>query len=321
MTDEPTEETDFAAFEAAATAPVADAPIEEAKEAKPADPEPANDEEAPPEAAEGDEEGDEPKGEKRRSKPPNQRIAELTARLRQAERDRDAALGAKPAEAPAQTELVRPDPNDEKYEFGEADPKFLEDLTDWKVDVRLAERDKKADAEASQAELSTKLAAIDTAWEAKVEQGAEKYADFNEVVIESAAAGEWPCQPMVAAAISESPVGHDVAYYLAKNPDIAEVIDAQLETEPVRAAEQFGYIEGGFMDAKPVRPPANAHPLDKALYAGRMRAFVEKKPGTVVKLTNAPEPPKHQVRGGSGKYEVGGDTADFAAFERKVNGR
>lgn len=328
MTDEPeATENDFAAFEAAATE---DAPPPEAKEPEtPAEGEEARteDDETPAvndEAAEP--EGDEPEGddkpEKRRSKPAHTRIAELTAKMREFERraiDAEARAASTPPAAPV--ELTRPDPNDEKYEFGEADPQYLEDVMDYKVEVKLAERAKSADTEAQRTAAVEAVTALDEGWEAQATKGAEKYNDFDKVVLESAAAGEWACPPMVAAAISSSEVGSDVAYHLAKNPDQAEAIAAQLEVDPIAAATRFGTIEGGFMDAKPVRPPANAHPLDKALYAGRMLGFIDKAKPDPVKLTNAPEPPRHNVRGGAGKFEVGADTSDFAAFERKVNAR
>ncbi len=247
--------------------------------------------------------------------------------MREAERRAEAAearLTGKPeptATETAEEGPVAPDPNDDKYEFGEADPAYLADLTDYKVDLKLAERDKAAQDRADQAAQSESLTALDTQWNEKAAAAVEKYPDFEEKVVESAAAGDWACPPLVAAAISSSDVGADVAYHLASNPAEAEVIAAQLSVNPMVAAEAFGFIEGGFLDKAPARPGANAHPLDVALYAGRLRAFHEKGAAPKGKIaTDAPEPAQHRVRGGSGQFEVGGDTSDFAAFEKKAMG-
>lgn len=315
------DDSGFAAFEAAAAN---DEPVQtpDKDEAEP--------DEQPPEVndeADKPDEEDEPEAKdegKRRSKPAHQRIAELTAKLRQAERDLAARVPAPEAppveqQAPAAFDTPAPDPNDDKYEFGEADPNYLADLTDWKVEKKLAERDAKAAEDAAKQRQASTAAEIDGKWNEQAAKGAEKYEDFNEVVLESAAAGEWACPPLVAAAISISPVGHDAAYHLAKNPVEAELIATELATNPLAAAERFGAIEGQFLDKAPARPESN-HPLDMAIHAGRLRAFLDKQSKPKGKLsTDAPEPPKHQVRGAAGQFEVGGDTTDFAAFERKAN--
>lgn len=320
MTDGEPEVSNFAEFEAAA---VADEPVE-AKEPEPkAEEPPAPDPDGEDDDPDGDPEtndSDEP--EKRRSKPAHQRIAELTRQMREHERranDAEAKLAGQP-KPETTTDLVAPDPNDDKYEFGEADPKYLADLTDYKVDLRLADRDKAAETKAVEAEQGRVIESLNTSWHEQAAKGAEKYPDFNAKVLDTAAAGEWPCPPLVAAAISVSPVGTDAAYYLATNPEQAELIAAQLATDPLGAARKFGEIEGAFLDKKPEAPGAGAHPLDLALYAGRLAAFVDKKAKPAGKVaTDAPEPPANRVRGAGGQFEVDGSTSDFAAFEKKAN--
>lgn len=298
---EPTD-NNFAEFEAAATSgePVAEpaaAPPEAVEPDEPAEtPEP--DETSEIEAEEGD------KPEKRRSKPAHQRIAELTAKLRQAERDLDASR--KPADEgvrdqAAPSSIDRPDPNaknddgSDKYEFGEADPNYLADLTDYKVEAKLTEREAKTAAEAQKNHASEVITNLDNQWKEKATAAAEKYPDFNEVVLESAAAGEWECGMLMSMAISASEQGADIAYHLAQNPKEAAELNKLAQTDPMEAARRFGRMEA------------------------RFETQTEKV--VSIKPTNAPEPPQNRARGAAGRFEVGGDTTDFAAFERKANGR
>jgi hypothetical protein len=304
VTDEAEQpENDFAAFEAAATAedkpapePEAKAPVAEPDEED--DVEDADDTNVNDQAEEDKDE--EPKEEgKRRSKPAHQRIAELTAKLRQAERDLETAR--KPADEKVDTPvttLAKPDPNaknadgSDKYEFGEADPEYLADLTDWKVEDKLAQRDAKTAEDQRAAKVKEMTTGLDTAWQEKATAAVDRYPDFNKVVLESAAAGDWECGPIVAIAISASDQGADIAYHLASNPKEAAELNKIAQTDPMEAARRFGRLEARFEAKSETKAPA--------------------------KLTEAPEPPQHRARGGSGKFEVDGSTTDFAAFEAKV---
>lgn len=311
MTEDDAPEGNFAEFEAAANSgePIVETKEPEAKE--PADPDEDDDIDDAGEVNDkaDDQDGedkDEEKGEKRRSKPMRQRLGEVTEKWRTAEQRaidaeaRAAALekGEKPEVKPAATELAKPDPNaknddgSDKYEFGEADPEYLADLTDWKVDTKLAERDAKTAEEQKLAKVQETVTKLDTDWAEKAKSAVERYPDFNEVVLESAAAGEWECGPIMAIAISASEQGADIAYHMATNPKEAAELNKLAQTDPMEAARRFGRLEARYeMQAKPA----------------------------AVRTTNAPEPPQHRARGGSGKYEVDGSTTDFAAFEAKAN--
>lgn len=313
-------ETNFAEFEAAVgkdEAPEEVKADEKLEAEEPGDEEPKDDDASEVnDKADDDEDEDEHKDDgKRRSKPASRRIAEQRWQI--GERDRriaelEAQISGKPA--PTETAIEKPDPA--KFEYGEADPEYLDALTDWKVETKLAERDKAA-ADREQANHAKAVSDdLNGKWAEQTAKGAEKYKDFNEVVVENAQ--DWQCPPLVAAAISISPVGADVAYHLAKNPDEAELIATQLAVKPMEAAERYGFIEGGYMTERP-KAPASDHPLDLAIHAGRLRAFLDKKDKPKGKVaTDAPEPPTDRARGAGGQFEVGADTSDFAAFERKA---
>lgn len=318
-------ENDFAAFEAQAATGEA-SPVDDDEKPKADDQQPEDDDSNVNDVHDDDVDDDDDKG-KKRSKPPHQRIAEITAARRAAERERD-ELAAELARyrsgqpQPQPSQLAKPDPNDDKYEYGEADPLYQEDLIVWNVEQRLAAREKEAKQAQREQEVTTELSTLDSKWNETIAKASEKYDDFNEVVVEGAAKEAWECPPIMAVAIQSSEVGADVAYELAKNPVKAAAIAATLAVDPMRAAEDFGEMEGAHLEKMPQRPPAGAHPMDLARYAGQVRAFANKPPKEPAKrMTNAPEPPKHNIRGAGGRFDVGADTTDFEAFEKKVMGR
>lgn len=266
----------------------------------------------------GDEEpGDEHKPRPRRSKPASERIAELTARLRDAERKLEAK------DAPAEVKAPEK-PNPEDFEFGEADPGYIDKLTDWKIETRDQEKTKAAEATREVTELTDKL----NAGVAKAETDAKaKYADFDERIAEAveARAGE-PLPPLLTIGIGVSPVGGDIIYQLATDDATSAKLEKLAAGNPNAFAMAFGELEGAHLADNDDADLDMADPLDMARMLGRMRARLrgDAKPAggkAAVSVTSAPEPPADRARGGSGKFEVGADTSDFAAFERKVNGK
>jgi hypothetical protein len=182
-------------------------------------------------------------------------------------------LRSGPQPTAVETDLTAPNPDDDKYEFGEADPQYLADLTEYKVELKLTAREKaqqeKAQTEVAERERQATLQHLDTNWAERSAKGAEKYDDFNATVEDFKTNA--PCPPLMAVAIQSSPVAEDVTYYLGKNKHEAEALAAQVMTGDtsamMAAAERFGAIEGQFLDEMPTRPTGN-HPLDMAAYAG-----------------------------------------------------
>jgi hypothetical protein len=259
---------------------------------------------------------------KTRSRPWQKRVDILTARAHDAERraaEAEARLatgGEKVAEAKA------PDPNDAKYEFGAADPDYIKDAALFEVRRELAkERDEGAKGNAEQAAKAEVVAKIDAGM-AKVEAtGAEKYDDFEEKIAAAVEArGGESLPPLLGIAITVSPVGADIAYRLATDEAASDRIERLAKTDPLKAAQAFGELEGEFTDDDDDLNLADQ--LDMARALGRMRARV-KGNGVAVerKMTKAPKPAEHRARGGQGQFEVSDDTDDFKAFETKIMGR
>jgi hypothetical protein len=291
--------------------------------------------EAKPEDVEADKEE-----KKTRSHSLTNRVHTLTARLRAAEQEA-ADLRARSAPAPVDTDPA-PDPNDEKYDFGEADPKFIRDYASHAAReaireerAKLAETDKATDAQ--NATVSVVKEGL-----AKVEADlAEKYPDFEESIAKAIEAREGvPLPAVTTIAISQSPVGADVLNRLATDTEAMQRIDtavdaAMKQIEAIRAqghepgpsvlsgaALEFGKLEGEYLDDDSDSDLDPSDPLDMARMMGRMKSrLAGKRAGTVErKTTKAPVPPENRARGGNGQFEVSDDTEDFAAFERKIMG-
>lgn len=315
-TPETNEEPDFAAFEAQANA--GEQPEPEAKaDADKGDEEPleltdkVEDGDKPDEAKDGEDEEKKPRNHNRWQS----RVDALTARLREAEQRAIAAEKAAGLDAAPVDERDQP-PNPDDYEFGEADPKYLKADSRYEARQVVSEERQKAAKEARTEALTAKLEAGMASVEAT---GAEKYDDFEAKVTEAVAArGGEPLPALLSVGIAVSPAGSDIVYRMATDPGVADELERLAGIDPEAAAEAFGELEGEYLDTD--KDLNLADPLDRARWRGRKfaRKTGAKVPETkpAVKATEAPEPPGHRVRGGSGQFETSPDTTDFAKFEK-----
>lgn len=330
-------EQDFAAFEAQANAPEqpekpAGAAVEaveavEASEAQQAA-------EAAETVEEGDDNGESDGGGKRRSKPASQRIAELTAKLRSAEREleayREPAKPAPTAQADPTDNGPPPEPNPEEFEYGEADPAYTKALIKHAAEVARHE----AKAEAAEAARTQAQQQQMQQWNELVQSGLVKaeaeaksrYQDFDAKIAEAVELrGGQPLPPVLSVGISLSPAGADILYRLASDSAASDKLEALANAGNHKAfAVAFGEMEGEVLPDTDDSDLDMADELDMARQIGRMRARLRGTAAPAAKsvaVTNAPEPPKERARGGGGQFEVSGDTSDFAAFERKVMAR
>ena len=220
-----------------------------------------------------------------------QRIGEITSKFRDAERERDelrreleGLKKPKGGDAPTETRtLANGEPDATKYEYGEADPNYIRDLARFETRQVIA-------LERETERRNAQVQEVDRSWETAQAAARSKYADYDEVVTEGAANGEWPCSPAMAHAIKTSETGPDVAYHLATHPDEARRIAGMSEFSQIR--------EMGRLEARLSTPPTKEPPKGKT-------------------ATDAPPPPEGAARGAGGKFVVSDDTDDFAAFRAK----
>lgn len=241
------------------------------------------DENGDDDAEEADDEDDSAEKPKKTAK---SRINELTAARREAERQaeywRNKAQEAQRAAQPVGTQENEPDAA--TYDYGEADPKYIRDLTRFEAKKALdEERVNRAQADHNQA--------LQGAMEATISRGRLNYADFDAKVIEGANSGSWDCSQDLALQIIDSEKGDDIAYYLASNPAEAR----RLSALPFRSlAREIGKLELTLEDAPVVKPKV---------------------------VSDVPPPPKRTAKGGG---KIGGfdpETASFADFEKWAAGQ
>lgn len=278
-----------------------------------------------------DEQKAEAEKEKGRSRPWSRRVDNLTARLREAERERDEAIArssGKTTETPTLEQVEAKKPNADNFEFGQADPDYLDALTDWKLDVREAktadERRKAGETNAVEAKKQETVAKLNEGMANIEKVGTEKYNDFEAKMTEAVEArGGEPLHPMVSIGIAVSPAGADIAYRLATDETVSDKIETLAKTNPHAAAIAFGELEGEYLDDDGDADLNPADPLDMARMVGRERARRKGLGGKAgeVKTTKAPAAQTERARGGAGQFEVDDATNDFAAFERKIMGK
>jgi hypothetical protein len=211
------------------------------------------------------EEESEAEPEKPKGKSVQERIDEITAARREAERDAEfwrAKALEKAPEKQTEAELeADAEPSPDNYEFGEADPAYLKDVVRFEMKQELAK-------ERQQMQIQTTLRELDAGYTQRVAAVKEEIPDYDQVVTQSAKAGKWPCPPLIALAAKESPVGPKVLHHLATNIDVAVSLS---HMSPIEQAMEFGRLSAQFAGSTAPQPKI---------------------------ATNAPEPAPARTKGG-----------------------
>lgn len=230
------------------------------------------------------------------------RMASMEARLAAMERGDKAPLTGDAK--PANNGDVAPDPKD--FEFGDLDAGYIRALARFETKQELAaDRTKQTDERrvAQERQNASVVAELARAFE---DAGADKFDDFEEVVMQGARDKAWPLSETLGAALLESDFGPDVAYKLASDPKLAKEIAA---LPPLKQVAWLGKQEAEF-DA--------GSGDDGQAEAGKS----EDKPrtGKEPPVTKAPAPVQ-RARGTGASTPSNSAGYDFAAFEAEAMGR
>lgn len=265
----------------------------------------------PPQAEpdELDDEDDEDDG-RQRHKSAQTRINKAVGRQRAAERRADAAeakltslesrLAALETGGGAQlksdgkaTGDAPPDPS--KYEFGETDAKYIQDLVDYRVDRALKTQSTKSEETQRNQTLEQQQQEFMQARDEFLTKGLEISDDFEETVTDP----DFRITPMLAELAFESDHGAQILYDAASDPKEMKRVSAM---SPSRQAAWFGRMETELSSGT---SDADEHGDNDAPPSS-----------TRQKTSQAPEPPRGKARGSGKPQTVPADTTDFAAFER-----
>lgn len=228
--------------------------------------------------------------------PVQPRIDELTRKSREAEREAAYWRGrAEAAEKPPEPKAEKP-----KVEDFENYGDYVEALTDWKADEKIKANDEKRDKRTAEERAAEQR---EKSWAEKAADARTRVPDYDQVMSESTV----QISDHVAEALRESDRGPELAVQLAKDPSIADKLNAM---SPHRAA-----IELGRMEAK--LPAVSAEPDPNEVPADERPAPT---PAPAKKTTSAPPPVKPIARTATTTKDLSKLSMDDYVKERSAQG-
>jgi len=227
--------------------------------------------------------------------PVQPRINELTRAAREAQRERDywkaiATTTNPPAPAPAAPK--KPEAS-EFADYGEYVEALAEFKADQKVAQALSERDERAQHESSAARVAT-------TWEGRQAEFRKTAPDYDTVM---QGADNVNIAAHVGQILMDSDHGPAIAYQLAKNPALADRLNA---LTPTAAAREVGRMEAGIAAPSPSpAPPPTASAPAASLGA---------------RTTSAPPPAKTTAAAPSAQADLSKLSMDDYVAARKAQG-
>lgn len=206
---------------------------------------------------------------------------------------------AQPEPKPARDQFDDPDAYDEALEAWtdkEAERKAAVKLAERELEAQKARDDAEAAKQAEADEVArvareVELQALDDAWNASVTTAkAEKYPDWDEVVMKSDTDGGPMVTDVMGAIMVQQPNGTDIAYYLAVNVDeskrIAAIANPFLQAAEIgKLSQQLSQPARGRQRPRPITPvdesrsaAENSSPDDEDMDSYYARRSVELKP-------------------------------------------
>jgi hypothetical protein len=185
---------------------------------------------------------------------------------------------------------------------------FIEALTEWKTDRKLAEAEDRRRETARLAEAETKNKTITDAHNLRVDEAKTRYPDWDKAF--NGLDDNSFTDPMVVF-IFESESGPDVTYYLATHRDELERIQ---KLSPLRQAAALGKIEDQFApdDAKGEKDEEDEEEEDEEGAAAKKKPEAPE-PRPARRVSTAP-PPAKPLGGRGGGGDQMPDPKDFAAY-------
>jgi hypothetical protein len=248
-------------------------------------------------AAEG-EGGEQERDEHGRFKNPVQpRINELTRAAREAQRERDYWRAiATTNQAPAPAAPKKPDAS-EFADYGDYVEALAEFKADEKVAKALSERDERSQRESTAAKVAS-------TWDGRQADFRKSTPDYDDVM---AGADDVSIKDHVGQALMDSDHGPAIAYQLAKNPALAEKLNA---LSPTAAARAIGQMEAGFA-AQAAAPSPSSAPAPVASAPAASPA---------IRSTSAPPPAKTTAAAPSAQVDLSKLSMDDYVKTRKQQG-
>ncbi|WP_232071716.1 hypothetical protein [Paraburkholderia pallida] len=171
-----------------------------------------------------------------------------------------------------------PDPKPQRAQFV-SDDDYQEALTDWKVDQKLAERQR----DEQQARINAAQQQLSDNWNRRLEVAKTELTDFDDVVGKS----EVDLPNHIYVAVVESDIGPQIAYYLAQNPDEARLLKGM---SPTAALRMLGKLEDRLAAEKEAPAAAKKEEPKPAAKAATAAPEKSKAPPPIDPLSDASSP-------------------------------
>jgi hypothetical protein len=231
--------------------------------------------------------------------PVQPRINELTRAAREAQRERDywrAIATATTTQAPAPAAPKKPEAS-EFADYGDYVEALAEFKADEKVAKALSERDERSQRESTAAKVAS-------TWEGRQADFRKSKPDYDDVM---AGADGVSIKDHVGQALMDSDHGPAIAYQLAKNPALADKLNA---LSPTSAARAIGQMEASFAAQAAAPSPSSASaPAASAPAAS-----------PAVRTTSAPPPAKTTAAAPSAQVDLSKLSMDDYVKTRKQQG-
>ncbi len=169
----------------------------------------------------------------------DKRFDKLTREKSELEREKDlwkkqALEGKAPTDDKAKTDTKKDTegkakPKADDYDTHDA---YVEALTDWKLDERLAKQER----EAKDTEERKRITKLDEDWKKQKDAARDHYDDFDDVINNE----EILVPNIVADTFLNSPIGAHIAYWWGSHP---EKVEELIKLSPVALAREMGKIE------------------------------------------------------------------------------
>lgn len=217
--------------------------------------------------------------------PVQPRLDELTRKAR--ENEREAAYWRQRAEAREQAEKEAAAPKKPVKEDFENYDEYVEALADFKAEEKVSKR---LEAEKAEQAKAREAESRQSSWAQNAAKFAQSTPDYHEVM----SASDVPVAPHVIEALEDFEDGPRVAYHLAKNPDIADQLNAK---SLAAAAREIGRIAATL--ARETATPSAQNEEEPA----PARAAAPP-PAPARKTTSAPPPVKPLSQGKSNTVDL-----------------
>jgi len=156
---------------------------------------------------------------------------------------------AQPADAKSGAAKVAPQRN----EFDDFED-YIAARAAYAAEEAVAKRMESSDAAMAEEAARESFDSLSREWDKRKEEGRKKYADFDDLDYD-----DIPMTPAMQRSVMESPIGHEVAYFLGKHPEEAERISELGLAAQIRA---IGRLEERLEQTLQKKPKEPGQPIE-----------------------------------------------------------